>query len=103
MSDVSDLIKITTALIKGNHKVYLPWDEQGMTTSATIEPPTETIPAENYVMLSPSIIQAQIDFNLKHITNTKELIPHCEAQIVEYRLLLEVYVHSGPKKKKYTN
>lgn len=50
-------------------------------------------------MLFPSILQAQIEFNLKQIANSKELITHCETQIAEYRLLLYVGVPLGKKKR----
>lgn len=48
-----------------------------------------------FLLLSTSIIRAQIDFGFKQIVHAKEIIAHYEAQVSEYRLILDVGLYSG--------
>lgn len=61
---------------------------------------SSTVHSSNYVMLSTSFVQSQIDFGLQQMKTVRKIIAHYKVHVADYRLLLDVGVHSGQKKRK---
>lgn len=95
-------------IAQGNRIVDLPWFEACTTLdvgnmgawSSGSKPAATT--SSDFVMMSTSFVQYQINFGLQHIKYDKERLQyyaaqleHFEAHVTDYKILLDVGVHSG--------
>lgn len=80
-------------------KEDLPWFEYGVARDIGNTSSSFTRTNSDYIKLLPYSLQVQINFGIKHTVHSKDLIAHYEAQVAEYRILLDVVVHFGKKKR----
>lgn len=101
----ADILKLAPALLKGNRKLDLPWNPDGVGPSVvnTEDNTTNTVDLDqvlpppsahtlSYVTLSTDFIHLQIEFAQRQIAFYQE-------QVAELQLILEVTTHSGQQGK----
>lgn len=94
------MLKIALVLFKCHRKVDLPWTETGVVAGADTTSLVHADALAEYITMSSSFLQSQIDCGIQQIVYVRELIVHYEYQISQFRLLLRIGVRSGQKRKR---